>query len=313
MKKWSNVEINVLKTYKNKNDFKRIKTLLHNRTEKSIRHKLSRLNITNRPWSDDMVKFVVKYYPEKGLRFCAENLNLTIQQVNSKVHNLKLIRKRKKININDYNSKYGSYLLGFLWADGHIYKNSNTIMLTINEDDGKNISDIFNILTGWTEYNYSREKYGWKNVISYTITDKYFNQFLTKMDYTKKSKVSPNKILKFLNKEYEPYFYRGIIDGDGCFYHNEEKSLRQLSISSTYEQDWGYMEKICKDLNINYTIQRISKKTSYSNFRIFTKSISIFGKYIYNDFNFGLNRKYQTYLKIINSKIRTNNKVRINK
>jgi len=97
------------------------------------------------------------------------------------------------------------------------------------------------------------------------------------------------------------YWFRGLIDGDGCFYYYKPKlgsTLRQFALASTYEQDWGYFESLCDELQINYKIKRNKNlKSSSSYLRITNKDgIIKLGEYIYKNYdNIGLDRKYKKF------------------
>jgi hypothetical protein len=132
--------------------------------------------------------------------------------------------------------------------------------------------------------------------------------FLIENDYDKKSYTSANKILSKIPNEIKHYWFRGLIDGDGCFYHYTPKkgsTLRQFVLTSTYEQDWTYFENLCKELEIKYTIKRIKNiKSASSVIRITNKKgIKKLGEYIYQNFkkdSIGLIRKFNKFKLITN-------------
>ncbi len=160
------------------------------------------------------------------------------------------------------------------------------------------------------KWNISYKKFtnGWQPTTKLMTNNKRIYNFLKKHDYHLKSYMSPDKILSKIPKELKYYFYRGLIDGDGCFYINIKNKLYQFSITSSYEQDWGFMINLCNELDIKYNIKlidRINKRTGKENkssqFRITNKKgIKKIGEYIYQDYdNIGLKRKYDKYLNII--------------
>ena len=104
------------------------------------------------------------------------------------------------------------------------------------------------------------------------------------------------------------YFFRGIIDGDGCFYNG--KGLKLFSVTSSIEQDWKYLEDLFNSLNIEYKIRKKEHKNKTGNIShsslievIGINRIIKIGNYIYNGFDLdkiGLKRKYDKYLSIKN-------------
>jgi hypothetical protein len=156
----------------------------------------------------------------------------------------------------------------------------------------------------WNYYERKQNVDTWKPSVNIITNNKRIYNFLVDNDYDKKSKVSADKILNKIPNELKHYFFRGLIDGDGCFYYNEKNNLKQFILISTHEQDWGYFESLCNQLEIKYTIKRIiNKKSSYSIVRITNKSgINKLGSYIYGNFEYdkiGLIRKYDKFISII--------------
>lgn len=205
-------------------------------------------------------------------------------------------------------NKNMAYLLGFIWADGNIDRHMCTI--NFKTDDFNTIKNVFDCVGKWTYKNYYTKDDRCKKLNEMTLVRMYntiFTRFLKDNDYDKKSYISANKILAKVPHNLKSYFFRGLIDGDGCWFYIKEKRNKSLSITSTYEQDWSYFQDILKELNIQkYIISKIIRKNinrKHSQLIIGRlEEIKIFGNYIYNNFeyeNIGFNRKYQIYKEII--------------
>ena len=159
----------------------------------------------------------------------------------------------------------------------------------------------------WNYYERKQPVESWKPSINVITNNKRILNFLIEHDYNKKSHISADKILSKIPDELKHYFFRGLIDGDGCFYYYKPENgstLRQFALASTYEQDWSYFENLCKEKNIKYKIKRtIGKKSSSSVIRITNKDgIKNLGNFIYNNFEnelIGLARKYNKFITII--------------
>lgn len=204
-------------------------------------------------------------------------------------------------NFINIKSKEISYILGFIWADGYIRKPYN-ISVQINMKDSEKLKSIFNETGEWNFYITNRcDKRNKRRYKSFTIQTSNQNivDFLIENDYSKKSYISPLKILNLIPDNLKYYFYRGYSDGDGNFYKG--KNLYQYTISGHYDQNWIFIKNLYDNLNIKYTIKQIDTGKSKSSFiRIVNKNdIDIFGNYIYQDWdNIGLNRKYEKYIEI---------------
>jgi hypothetical protein len=278
-------------------------------------------------WTDEELEFLKLNYPKYGVNYCINELGYTKSKIQNKTHELKikllpiikstiLSKPTTKCNINPelfYNisTKEISYLLGLIWADGFLNpskngKNSN-LGFTMVKEDIDIIKPTLELIGKWNYYERKQTVETWKSSINVITNNKRILNFLLDHDFDKKSYISADKILSKIPDDLKHYFFRGLIDGDGCFYHyrpEKGSTLRQFTLASSYEQDWSYFEELCKEKNIKYNIKRtIGKKSSSSVIRITNKDgILKLGEYIYKDFqedNIGLVRKYEKYKLII--------------
>ena len=177
----------------------------------------------------------------------------------------------------------------------------------ISHAKGDIIKPMLEFIGKWNYYERKQPVESWKPSINVITNNKRILNFLIEHDFDKKSYMSADKILSKIPDELKHYFFRGLIDGDGCFYYYKPENgstLRQFALASSYEQDWSYFEKLCKEKNIKYNIKRtIGKNSSSSVIRITNKDgILKLGEYIYKDLhedNIGLIRKYEKYKLII--------------
>lgn len=223
-----------------------------------------------------------------------------------------------------------SYSLGFLWGDGHLmtYKMKNhNIYYPYFSTHSKDWQEIYNTISlfngkgGWKIRNIKPSLCVDKRYIihknnegkSAILYDKKIGELLFLLDYTYKSTKSPSKVLDIIPKELHHYFWRGLIDADGCFYINN-KSANYFSICSSINQDWSCAINMFKELNIKrYKINIIDTEYSKSSTLTIRNSeeIKILGNYIYKgmeDDNIGLRRKYDKFL-IIEQRAK-NNKIK---
>lgn len=223
---------------------------------------------------------------------------------------LKLKPNNTYYNVNpdhflDIKTPEVAYILGLLWADGHVGKN-NTISISILKKDMDKVLKVFMKIGRWGQYEAQQENRQ-KQLMLYTCNDKLTN-FLLENDYKSKSYESADKILSKIPEYLKYYWFRGLVDGDGCIRVDKKHRTRQIFIASGYEQNWNYMELQCNRLNIKY---KIVKRMQFQNGRlnknsIFlirqSESVKIFGNYIYNNYlidGIGLSRKYKKFTKIL--------------
>lgn len=195
-----------------------------------------------------------------------------------------------------------AYILGYLWADASISKKYNSVILECVKEDIDEVLPLFNIFPKLKLSGRKRENR--KDQSSISISIKEFTDFLRDMDYLDKSFKSPDKILDIIGNDKMNFFYRGVSDGDGCFYHSEDFITTQYVISGAYNQDWKYMVDLCRLLSIEkYTIDRIKNENGHkhSRFRIVNKKdILTLGNFLYGGQSFGLLRKKNKFYDIKN-------------
>jgi hypothetical protein len=207
----------------------------------------------------------------------------------------------KKYKINSIEK---SYTLGFLWGDGNLVIRQNTEAyyprFEITESDFDSIYQSFRVWGEWSIHRRHRENR--KPQASATLCDKELGWFLFQNDYADKTYVEPTKILSKISAKLKPYWWRGFIDADGCFYTNQKEWLKQFSLAGSYELEWIEATKLFNKLGIetfktNY--RKVSNSES-STIRINNREgIIKLGNYIYADnLSIGLKRKQDKFLEI---------------
>jgi transcriptional/translational regulatory protein YebC/TACO1 len=276
-------------------------------------------------WAENDIKFLKDEFPSKGTKFVADNLNRTISSIEHKAQKLGLKinkeRKTEKSKINStkrvYNTNYKvpnlleiditdeiAYILGILWTDGYFSIEQKSIGITILKEDMDDLEPLFQNNGKW--YSYLRKRENRNDTKSLSCYNPDFVKSLITYDFDNKSILSPLKIWNKIPDILKKFFFRGVIDGDGCFYINKKNSAHQFTVYSTYEQDWTLYEQILTELNCKFSINRhISKiKNSKSScLRISNKKDIIkLINWLYEGYeqdNIGLKRKYNKALKII--------------
>lgn len=287
-------------------------------------------------WEDFEVNFLKENYPLKGANFCSEKLKISLGRVKRKIQYLKLtlntdikkeffMKGRKKmlktklknrdefIKNTDWNNflilnDETIYLLGYIWADGHISKRKNKknwnfmhLIFEIHTKDAKNIEK--NVIN---KFGYDK-KFGkyikQDNMTNFHIFDWKIGYFLMLHDYHNKSYSQPIKILNLIPKNKHYLFYRGYTDGDGCIYWN--KHHFSWSVSSRGDQNWNFLKKKFKEMSLNFRIDIDRRELgTTSSFVSRTKKDALnFCKYIYKNREkdeIGLHRKYKKYLLMLN-------------
>ena len=205
------------------------------------------------------------------------------------------------------------YLLGLLWADGWVYESIGgnlCLGLECLSEDMKTFKPYFDTTGRWNYYNMKynplRPTVQGRDHIS--LHNKKDIAFFVDNDYKVKSLVSPKKVLALIPNELKVYFFRGWVDGDGCFYYGEKLKCRQFVLSGPLEQDWSSFTTLLNTLNIEHRVARINgKKVKHSRVLVtgYAK-IKRLGEFLYEGWEqnkIGLRRKHDKYQRIIDSKV----------
>jgi hypothetical protein len=268
------------------------------------------------------LNFIRQNYQTLGITDCAKRLGRSRTAImrNAKTMGLKLSRqhrsnimKRKldkpfdKRNVNPSSfiireelKKVNAYLLGFIWADGHVSfkRGACHISARFVTNDAPDIIPQFRQTGKWYEYTQTPPACQEATVVQ--TNNRPLAEFLDRMDYITKSNASAIKILNFIPEPLRRYWWLGCLDGDGSF--SILKRGQEIGIHSSYEQDWSHFEQLAKELDIDFHLERrIAKRGKSSAIRIVKKESCIkFIHHLYPDgYEFGLRRKFDKAMQIL--------------
>lgn len=200
-----------------------------------------------------------------------------------------------------------AYLLGILWADGHIDKKLFRITLSIVETDANTIESVV-MKTGKWNVRIWQPPGKRKKQKCFTTSNKKIHQFLSENDYQSKSTSSACKILNCIPEKLHCYFWRGYFDGDGCIKNRSRNGgySSQMSLNGSFYQDWTFVEKCFESLNIELKIQKSTyKKHKSSRVTLWNAhDIYTFFEFIYPDKKYdeiGFERKYKNFVEMISN------------
>jgi len=276
-------------------------------------------------------KFLKENFEKIGSEACSKKLNMRNSMVHYRATKLGLkipddilfkIRSERGLKMNEHKSKKicddfkkiqtpeQAYLLGFIWADG--YCKRGMVSLTIAEEDMNNIKNIFMQTGEWKFTKLKKGKFSKKEILSMRIYSIKLSEIFKKMGFFEKSGASHKKVLDFIPEKLWPYWFRGYFDGDGTIFNDLKRKNTKVSISSTYEQDWSYLQHILSELGVKTSIYQNKSHYKHDEEERDCKhsilslpnipSIYKFFKYIYNPElkHFGLERKYERFITFIN-------------
>ena len=201
------------------------------------------------------------------------------------------------------NNKEIAYILGLLWADGHVSFANNPsktpiVKHTAKDDDNQIFKEILQFSGNWNTFTC-------KNIGSYAKTPKTISinwvssrilgNFLIENQYRNKIE-SPDLILSRIPEDLKSYWFRGFFDGDGSV-TIKNKGHHSIAFTGHEKQNWNFIIELFNSIGIANYKKRIveSRGGKSSQVRISNKKDLIrFENYIYSDYDdnqMGLHRK----------------------
>lgn len=261
-------------------------------------------------FNKQQIDFIKKNYENMSYKEIASTLGFTERQVRGKINNMGLTKLRK-INTHYFDvidTPLKAYFLGFIFADGWIiYKPDNrNYELGIELQSGdKYILEKLNEELGNQNIIYHSNP---KEVIINGVTAHRGHTDYIRI-YSKdivvaliKHGVESNKTLKNIfpkiNNEYFFDFLRGYIDGDGCYYLNNNHLNMHITCSSI--EPLKYLQEVLHEYNIKtYTYKEKERKYRLVCCDIQSMNILV-NRLYYSDDLFYLKRKYEKIKTLIN-------------
>lgn len=271
---------------------------------------MKKLNATLRPKGytfEDAQKMYEIYQTTKSSTEVAKQLNMDAHTVRDVLNKYGFKLDRLKYHCDDYffdeiNTPDKAYIVGLLWSDGCNNPRKRAVQLQLQERD-KHILDSINTLTNnerpliFTPLNDKNPN--WQNTYTLLLQSNHISQVLN--DYG----MVPRKslVLEFpswLNEELYCHFMRGFIDGDGSIYVSKNKKTVRVTMVGT-KQFLDKVITIYDNLGVKTTCYH-RKKHNDATYTLTTTSNSgtiILLRWLYDDANLKLERKYSTYQQIL--------------
>jgi hypothetical protein len=264
------------------------------------------------PLNEEEQMFLKEHYPLYGEKYCAQHLKRSIHIVRQTVKSLGLHKRvaaaKRETSIDlapilNIEKPEIAYLLGFIWADGHV--NPRQASLFIKLEDWLTIKPVAECIPG---LKFSTRPARTRAAASggFYTGHKGLISFLLEHDYALKSVCSPTKILSRIPDHLKHYWWRGYTDGDGHF-HVGKAGRYAIVMAGSFTQDWKDSESLLTSLGITYQVvrrERLNHQSQKMNRDSIVKinnrqGFVSFGSYLYQGWEtgaIGLSRKHTSYL-----------------
>lgn len=270
---------------------------------------LSKTGCKNNKWSDDEISFIKEHYQDMTTNEIAEYLNRTPKAVHVKKSRLGL--KNDPIYSYDRNkfekilTEDDAYWLGFLYADGYVCHSNNSWWYGV-ELQYRDIGHLKK-LNKYMNGNMHIDTFYHKSPTSENICKMCKIMYCSKQLFLnlancgcmqRKSKVItmpfgvvPEQLIR--------HFIRGYFDGDGIcgiYRHSERKYIKypRAKITCGSHDFVNQLKEYLNNINIRCGIVT-SKEGNYDIFFSGKDNVVNFLKYMYNESNIYLDRKYEIY------------------
>jgi len=256
-------------------------------------------------WSKEELNFIEKSIGKLTYGQMGRIINRTASSIQSKVRYMPFQQKVKKYSVDSsfFNtwSAEMAYVLGFIAADGNVYKTERTHILQIASDDIDIIEKIQIALKHNGPIHFKQRENG-KTSYSLRICDLLLFNSLLNLGITERKSLTITP--PFIPKPYIHHYIRGYFDGDGSVSYRKVSYKSRLVVdictASFYMASFLY-EKIKEQMGDLYKGKLYAtlahQKTRYYSIRLGHKASEQLFKYIYkNANNLYLERKYNKFI-----------------
>lgn len=315
-KRWSDEEILFLKENYKIKTYKEIGIYL-DRKESAVCAKCFDLNLYKKetPWTEKDYQYVRDNYMSMQTSEIADHLNRSPAAIKIKAKQMGL---KKYPYCCDYHyfdeidTEEKAYWLGFLSADGWIYRKKDSNIgvtgceLQYNDIEhlkkmNKSLSGNYKITDRWRACGLSKtdEK---KHMCSIRIYSSIMYESLVRLGFTNKK--SFDFKMPSIKKELVRHYIRGYFDGNGSVCFNKGSSSFNVNFTLASLSMRNTILDLFKSLNISfYNNDNISNNGTiiYRPSIRYNKDKISFLNYIYDNCSVCLDRKYEKYLSVINN------------
>ena len=262
-------------------------------------------NQFSHPWTEEELGFIEKSIGKLTYNQMGITINRTVSSIQSKVRYMPFQQKVKKYSVDSsfFNSWSAqmAYVLGFISADGNLYKTERAHILQIACDD-KDVVEKIQVALKHNGPIYFKKRENGKTSYSLHICDILLFSDLQTLGVTERKSLTitpPN-----VPKPYVHHYIRGYFDGDGSVSYRKGLYKSRLVVdiyTASFNMASFLYEKIKEQMGGLYKGRLYStlahQKTRYYAIRLGHKASEQLFKYMYkNANNLYLERKYNKFV-----------------
>lgn len=190
-----------------------------------------------------------------------------------------------------------AYWLGFLYADGCVYKSGNVYVIEVglSFNDVGHLIKFKNFLKSDHPLNLKNRK-GYKSCAITIRNQKMASDLMTKGCVPNKSLTLTFPSDEIVPKRLKHHFIRGYFDGDGCVYGSENNRTYSVSFVGTDEFLTEMQTVLFDELKLTKTAIKKSKGKAYETAWGGIENCGKLFQYLYNDCTICLYRKLEKFI-----------------
>ena len=140
-----------------------------------------------------------------------------------------------------------AYILGVIWSEGNVARPGSGrtyIRVEMLSEDLEEILPVFESCGKWAQHRRTRRGRT-REILRLETANKRLWEFI------EPHKRNPASLLSTMDESLRPYWFRGMFDGDGCFY-NPSRGKNQMFVGGCVEQDWSFLTEQLDALGISW-------------------------------------------------------------
>lgn len=244
------------------------------------------------------LKAIQSKFNSTSQRQMARTLGIGRTTVNRWSREAGLIFRKHTVNETFFNelNEESAYILGLIYSDGNIAwnpeKSYNSLTITASAKDGSHLEKIRAIMASTKPLLYSPKTNSYRLI----VVNKKICEKLMLLGVTPRKSLT----VKFpeISGESLRHFIRGVIDGDGNIRYVARKRSPYFEItvaSGSLEFCKGFVKAVKEAIGVEANIRKVSDNTHVIQYSC-SRGEKL-ARYVYNDANVFLMRKYSEYRK----------------
>jgi DNA-binding transcriptional regulator WhiA len=271
-------------------------------------------HMISKKWTQEEIDFIKTNHKEMTCKQIANVLGRTECAVQLKLGRLSLKKTKYFYNkdfFNNIDTEEKAYWLGFMYADGYVTRSNSgaSVGIELKKSDYKHLKKFNKSIGGNIDVTFRERKVSFKDNPDYNkkkevaIIRIYSTEMFKDLvlNGCTENKTFTIKFPSNLREDLIRHFVRGFFDGDGSLHvynHSQRKHLKYVgcNFTSASEEFLTSLRAILYEKNIFSYITQFKKCHQLCVRR--QSDVLLFLKYIYDDANIYLDRKYNLYLSL---------------